>query len=310
VTAPPLYSQRKYRGTYSGGYRCHLLACYVCFIVSDSSRPSTREKRELNVKGFGGFIVSVALVMALFLAQNPGVPKQRRILFTNLFIVFGCFVVSILVFAMFYQYLYKADALHFFFNEAITQRQKEIVQSKSTQELALLAKKIVLMSELLTALLERKATVLAESAPYDVVLPSGVRYGFRSMPATGGAPMPGVLLSVLNENGIAVLDEFLISYPRCPERNAEEFITVAKAGIQSFSRRSLELEERIGSLSTESPKVWSLIDFIYFSTIIQATVGFGDILPNSSLVRLLVVLQVLIGYGILMVALNMVMTFH
>jgi len=227
-----------------------------------------------------------------------------------LLVVFGSFVVSILIFATLYQYLYKADAFHFLFNEAISLRQKQVVQSEATQELALLAKKIVLMSELLAALVERKATVLAESAPYDVILSSGVTYAFRSMPSLGGGQMPGALLSVLDENGVPILAEFLIHCGRCPERDQEEFIAVARIAVQECSRKSLDLEQRIASLSTDSPKVWSIIDFIYFSAVIQATIGLGDILPNSSLVRSLVVLQVLIGYGILMVALNMVVTFH
>jgi len=276
--------------------------------MSDSSRPSPKEQRELNVKAFGGTAVLTASVMVAFLALNPSIPNRSQILFDDLLIVFGFFVVSILVFGILYQYLYKTDALHFLFNEAISQRQKQVVQSESTHELALLAKKIVLMSELLAALVERKASVLEESAPYETTLPTGVRYSFLQMPGPG-ASLPGVFMKVVDAGGTILLGDCFIPYGRCPQ-NSEEFITVARVGIKNCSRRSLELEQRIASIPTDSPKVWSIMDFIYFSTIIQATVGLGDILPNSSLVRLLVVLQVLIGYGILMVALNMVVTFH
>jgi hypothetical protein len=40
---------------------------------------------------------------------------------------------------------------------------------------------------------------------------------------------------------------------------------------------------------------WSYLDFFYFSTITQTTVGYGDILPNSSAVRIVVIMQALIG---------------
>ncbi len=40
---------------------------------------------------------------------------------------------------------------------------------------------------------------------------------------------------------------------------------------------------------------WNFIDFFYFSTITQATVGYGDMLPNSTFIRFLVALQTLIG---------------
>jgi hypothetical protein len=94
--------------------------------VSDSSRPSTREQREFNVKAFGGAIGgSIVLLMVALVAQSQSMPNHSGILFTDLTIVFALFVVSILVVGVLYQYLYKTDALQFFFNEAITQRQKE-----------------------------------------------------------------------------------------------------------------------------------------------------------------------------------------
>ena len=60
--------------------------------------------------------------------------------------------------------------------------------------------------------------------------------------------------------------------------------------------------------NTAEPDVWSFWDFFYFSTIIQTTVGLGDILPNSTLVRMIVTTQVLIGYALLIVVLNIVLT--
>jgi uncharacterized membrane protein len=68
------------------------------------------------------------------------------------------------------------------------------------------------------------------------------------------------------------------------------------------------VEERLVSITSDTPLVWGFWDFIYFSTVIQTTIGLGDILPNSTLVRKLVVLQVIIGYGLLSVALNLVLS--
>lgn len=65
-----------------------------------------------------------------------------------------------------------------------------------------------------------------------------------------------------------------------------------------------ELLRRQATVSGTSPEVWSYWDFFYFSSISQTTVGYGDILPNSVVIRMLVVVQVLISYVLLVVVLN------
>ena len=52
--------------------------------------------------------------------------------------------------------------------------------------------------------------------------------------------------------------------------------------------------------------VWSFIDFLYFSTITQTTVGYGDILPNSTIVRSLVASQAILTQALVLVVLNIV----
>jgi hypothetical protein len=66
------------------------------------------------------------------------------------------------------------------------------------------------------------------------------------------------------------------------------------------------LEEQLGTLDSDAPAVWTFLDFLYFSVITQTTVDYGDILPNCTMVRLLVSLQILLGYGLLVVAVNLV----
>jgi uncharacterized membrane protein len=60
-------------------------------------------------------------------------------------------------------------------------------------------------------------------------------------------------------------------------------------------------------LSAGSPKIWGFIDFLYFSVIIQSTVGLGDIQPNSTKVRKIVIAQIIVGYAILIVLLNVIL---
>jgi Ion channel len=248
----------------------------------------------------------VTIIATLIWSNLPATTKAP--LLTGLWAVFGVFCVSILVFAIAYQRLYQKNSEHFLFNEAISKRQKEVVESESRKELAIIAKRIVLMSDLLTEFVENKAVI--EPKTYDVVLTSGLKYSFHSMPPLGGVSSPIVFLSVSDENGTTILSDCILPYSECPLK-PQQFRDLAHSTIKTFSRQTLELEQRLASLPSSSPRVWSLLDFIYFSTVIQATVGLGDILPNSTVVRCVVAAQVLIGYVIVLVALNMVLSiFH
>jgi hypothetical protein len=44
---------------------------------------------------------------------------------------------------------------------------------------------------------------------------------------------------------------------------------------------------------------WGLVDFLYFSAVTTTTLGYGDILPNSTLVRVLVMLNTIVGIFVL-----------
>jgi len=51
----------------------------------------------------------------------------------------------------------------------------------------------------------------------------------------------------------------------------------------------------LASELNNSKDIWKWIDFLYFSTITQTTVGYGDILPNTAKVRFFVILQCIIS---------------
>jgi hypothetical protein len=70
---------------------------------------------------------------------------------------------------------------------------------------------------------------------------------------------------------------------------------------QRVAQDSLKLRELVGH--ARAP--WSYWDFVYFSTVTQTTVGFGDILPNSTGVRMLVVVQVLVGVALIGIFVNL-----
>ena len=78
--------------------------------------------------------------------------------------------------------------------------------------------------------------------------------------------------------------------------------------IESFPYDSLSVISNIIDIDKENIKSeielleqekihadWRFIDFLYFSAMTQTTIGYGDILPNSSFVRFLVMIQALLG---------------
>jgi hypothetical protein len=75
--------------------------------------------------------------------------------------------------------------------------------------------------------------------------------------------------------------------------------------LQEQLTRSHELVMRLPATARPS---WDYADFVYFSAITQLTVGYGDILPNTTMVRLLVVVQSLLAVMMLVVVINLVVT--
>ncbi|MEO1206840.1 MAG: potassium channel family protein [Pseudomonadota bacterium] len=77
-----------------------------------------------------------------------------------------------------------------------------------------------------------------------------------------------------------------------------EDISSVKRAIESFMKqvqlRDSELLEQLDSI-VDSELKWSLVDFTYFGTVTLTTLGYGDIIPNSTISRILVLLNSICG---------------
>jgi voltage-gated potassium channel len=62
-----------------------------------------------------------------------------------------------------------------------------------------------------------------------------------------------------------------------------------------ISKRGRIMDSVIAGIKPNTIANWSFSDFLYFSTITQATVGYGDMLPNSTMIRMIVTIQTLLG---------------
>jgi len=122
----------------------------------------------------------------------------------------------------------------------------------------------------------------------------------------GPAIPPLYKLQVLDKDGqeinnINLPSEKFVSLPQ----NIAEIKELTKRLIASFEKELSEIQRRLNTLISQTPEVWSFWDFLYFSVITQTTVGYGDILPNSTLIRVVVTAQVMIGIALLVVVINL-----
>jgi hypothetical protein len=226
-------------------------------------------------------------------------------LILNLELVFMYFVISILWFGVTYAHLYRKNHRHFIFNADIAKRQRQVARAEWESQLSGFRRLQTLISDLHTALVQNEATFLPESAPGEVVLPSGFRFVFQLDP--GPASMPLLSLRIFN-----ALNEFVdiygdFSFRALPTRR-DSMRDVCERYLSQLKARCVRLEELIATAQDEGAEIWGTWDFLYFSVVIQTTIGLGDILPNSTLVRKLIILQTMIGYILLVFVLNFVLS--
>jgi hypothetical protein len=120
----------------------------------------------------------------------------------------------------------------------------------------------------------------------------------------GGAAVFWRVLSIYDPSGKLLIGWNLGDNYSLPE-TSEKFVKLLDKIDSDYSKKITdELDAATAPEALIRP--WSYWDFVYFSTITQSTVGYGDILPNSTSVRMVVVMQVLVGYALLIVILNLV----
>ena len=103
-------------------------------------------------------------------------------------------------------------------------------------------------------------------------------------------------------------DGFVLSSWRFNFLSLREYLAITSSGPsqdQLFNRliaaAAVEIERSNAGLAKSA---WSYWDFLYFSAITATTVGYGDMLPNSTSVRMVVVAQTLVSLFIVLVVFN------
>jgi hypothetical protein len=210
-----------------------------------------------------------------------------------------------------YYWLYRREGTRFAFNADILKRQSDMVEQASEASLVRLRTAQEVIQELGDQLDQGTEPARVRHCA-SVALPSGYKCEMKLIITPSRLktqPSNVCFFRIVDREGATIVSI------QAPPRNSlvqwrekrsdwQEAIPFLSAYVEKEIQRNTL---RLASIGTAGADVWSYWDFFYFSTIVQTTAGFGDILPNSTMVRMIVAIQIIIGYALLVVVLNIVL---
>lgn len=246
----------------------------------------------------------------------------------RLLIVLGVYIALIIIFSFIYQEAFNNDHRHFTFNHEIREIRREIDSEYIKKLIAAVKRDIDKRNnylELLKPILnnndpslktifdENESKIILSERQYVVAY----RYPPRTIIVSSKDPPESTLIMIIKDNK-AIREK--ISIPNAVAKlsklrklkNDEPHLFIGETRIEipknindykilitdfknHLANEIGEIESFVERESKVLTEPWSYWDFLYFSTITQTTVGYGDILPNATYVRIIVILQVLIG---------------
>jgi hypothetical protein len=234
---------------------------------------------------------------------------------TWLFFCFAVYVVLIFAFAALYHIVYLRRTSNFIFASDIRKTAVTDFHSKASVRIEQIEAGVQIIQELRETIKNNDDFLDAAKRANVFDLPCGWKCRvYRRILLLGGSPLggkpklPGVIggVTVYTKEDARWFDvplTGLVPDSMVPEPDWMKRLTGAE---EKLTEEMKDLERRLQSISSPHPEVWSFWDFLYFSTITQTTVGYGDILPNSTVVRMIVVCQILCGYAVIAIAINVV----
>ena len=230
-----------------------------------------------------------------------------------LFLGLAVYLTFIFVFSLAYYKIYEGNPRNFTFGRNILQSREKDFQNAAADKIENIKKQIEIFNELLKILAigETKLTCVREcigltnEASVSVLLPSGHFIKIESHESHPDGLFRWLQIEIKGSDGNVLRNSKLHTQMLLP-KTKKEFEKSISDELQLITSEAHTLMEKVNTIGGETPHVWSYFDFLYFSTITQTTVGYGDILPNSTLVRKCVISQVITGYVILVVLINMV----
>lgn len=220
--------------------------------------------------------------------------------------VFYAYLIIILIFAFIYQISYNIDHTSFVFAKDVHQSKL----SSQIQEDSLLISNLETEAKLLNNVIHR---FQRPSSTKSDTLYSNFRYIFLRWGLKNFDLEMGINKTVFNKSNIGESithkikllkqdkEEPILDHEVTLSATIAETISPETIGLKIANKRLVDNDKELTELKSSEYLRWNFFDFFYFSTITQATVGYGDMLPNATYIRVLVALQTLIGIFITIV---------
>lgn len=224
-----------------------------------------------------------------------------------LLMVFLAYGFMTILFALIYFMLYKQDRQNFSFNADILKAQKGAVATSTANRLARASVALSVLDELLRSGQAHWDTFSPgpPTSPLMSIRIGDSKYSLDARAAIlSGSEAVGSTLTVERADGtmIEIKHGPVVPFPQ----SRDGFLSLCTLWRSQLSQQIDELNRIHAALDFDSSDVWTFPDFLYFSAITQSTVGYGDILPNSTPVRIVVTLQTIFSLTLVIVLVNWV----
>jgi hypothetical protein len=231
-------------------------------------------------------------------------PQNRWVL-----VCFVLFLALPVLFAVLYRRLYQQDEGNFFFpRDAVFASRLHTQLDRLTQDIAHIDKVIDAVNALISHVKRNPDQCRGSAGVTKIELPDGrccVFEPHEDVNPTRTDVYVSTRLTVLDGAGRELVSIWLARDGFGLPREAAGFCDALAAYTAEWRQHRGQMEQQLG-LVESGRALWSFEDFLYFSALTQTTLGCNDIVPNSTKVRRLVMLQLLLAYAVLVILVNVV----
>ena len=219
-----------------------------------------------------------------------------------------CFVLYIqviLAFSIVYNHIYKKRSDSFVFQRNTLESRKSYVSETIKYELPRLRIAMNILGQALSKAGKKSSYAhLTESRAEIDIGDYSCIIELHTFISPGDDPIQSMSLKVCKSSKDIIYEQ-LISINPSPANYINGHRDRISWVIEKINKKISEHEDTLCSFKDPFPRVWRYLDFLYFSVITQTTVGYGDILPNRTLIRCFVVIQVIVGLVLLGIIINL-----